>query len=295
MGRFLIYCFAVFGPVLVLAQINTNPPVPLVTLTPSGPVVASANGQIISNLLITATGSGSVAVDLNGHANVTVKNCYIQHQHIGILAQNCLNPTVDHCAFVRTPVPARGTGDSEADGVQFNSCTGGTNAVVSNCEFWNSSVGVRLVNNAAGAHIFNINGYNMMGPFPRGQLVQADNSPNVIIEDFYDFNDLNVSWTEDNVSIYHTINATVRRGCLDGNNSPSGVGVMFEGPLTGGLCEDVDTMHQGMAHSPPSPPQTLISIRLGLGMDITTVLVVVVGPYPMACLLHPSTDRRELL
>ena len=250
MRHFFICCLAAasFGPVSVSAQVDTNPPAPLATLTSSGPVVASANGQIISNLLITATGTHSVAVNLNGHSNVTVKNCYIRHQHIGVLAQGCLNPTVDHCAFVRTPVPARGTGDSEADGVQFNSCTGGTNIVVSNCEFWQSSVGVRLVKNAAGAHVFNINGYNMMGPFPRGQLVQADSSPNVIIEDFYNFNDLNVSWTEDNINMYDTDNATIRRGCVDGNNSPSGCGVIFDGSdnaINGGLCEDVDAIHQG--------------------------------------------------
>ncbi len=249
MRHFLI-CYlaaASLGPASVLAQPNTNPPVPWQGLTPSGPVVASANGQIISNLLITATGSSSVAVNLNGRSNVAVKNCYIQHQHIGLLAQGCLNPNVDHCAFVRTPVPARGAGDSEADGVQFNGCTG-TNIVVSNCEFWQSSVGVYLVNNAAGAHVFNINGYNMMGPMPRGQLVQANNSQSVIIEDFYNFNDLNVSWTEDNINLYKANNAIIRRGCVDGNNSPSGCGVIFDGSgggILGGLVENVDALHQG--------------------------------------------------
>ena len=41
---------------------------------------------------------------------------------------------------------------------------------------------------------------------------------------------------------------TIRRGVVDGNNSPSGVGIMFEqsdGVTSGGLCEDVDAVHQG--------------------------------------------------
>ena len=51
-------------------------------------------------------------------------------------------------------------------------------------------------------------------------------------------------WTEDNVSIYRSENCVVRRGLLDGNNSPTGVGVMFEN-VSSGLVEDVDTIRQG--------------------------------------------------
>ncbi len=42
------------------AQDPTLPPAPLETLTPFGPVTATANGQIIQNLLVTATGAVAV-------------------------------------------------------------------------------------------------------------------------------------------------------------------------------------------------------------------------------------------
>ena len=54
--------------------------------------------------------------------------------------------------------------------------------------------------------------------------------------------------TEDSISIWRSSNVTVARGLVDGNNSPTGAGVMFEGSeegVTGGLLEDVDAVHQG--------------------------------------------------
>ena len=46
-------------------------------------------------------------------------------------------------------------------------------------------------------------------------------SDDFVLEDFYCKND-NTSWTEDSVSIYRSSNASVRRGLIDGNNSPTG-------------------------------------------------------------------------
>ena len=87
----------------------------------------------------------------------------------------------------------------------------------------------------------------MRGPYPRGQCFQCGYSDHVVLEDFYCKSD-NTSWTEDNLSLFRSSNVTVRRGLIDGNNSPTGVGVMFEqDDLTkhGGLCEDVDAVNMG--------------------------------------------------
>jgi hypothetical protein len=54
-------------------------------------------------------------------------------------------------------------------------------------------------------------------------------------------------------SIFQSDNVTIRLGVIDGNNSPSGDGVMFESggstvagqTITSGLVEDVDTVNQG--------------------------------------------------
>ncbi|MBA3685858.1 MAG: hypothetical protein H0W72_11550 [Planctomycetes bacterium] len=239
-----LVCALLLASAAAQAQDQTVPPAPLASLTASGPVVASTDGQVIENLLITA--DGAVAVDFAGRANVTLRNCYIRHANLGARIHGCLNPRVDHCAFVRTRVPARGTGSNEANGVSLQGGRG--TMVVSNCEMWSASSGVYLQDNAPGAHVHHINGFNMMGPMPRGQLVQANNCPDVIIEDFYNFNDLDASWVEDNVNLYDSNNAIVRRGCVDGNNSDSGVGVIFDGShnqIQGGLIEDVDAIHQG--------------------------------------------------
>ena len=37
-----------------------------------------------------------------------------------------------------------------------------------------------------------------------------------------------ISYTEDNVNVFEPNNVALRRGLVDGNNSPSGDGVMFE-------------------------------------------------------------------
>ena len=108
------------------------------------------------------------------------------------------------------------------------------------------SSGIQL-NTCPGAHVSNLVAINMRGPYPRGQCFQCGHSDNVTLEDFYCKSD-NTSWTEDNLSLWRSSNVTVRRGLIDGNNSPTGVGVMFEqdDPTKSlGLCEDVDAVRMG--------------------------------------------------
>ena len=113
-----------------------------------------------------------------------------------------------------------------------------------------ASSGIYLVECPA-AHLSMIEGHNMRGPFPRGQCVQFDKCNNSVIEDFSCENGQNISFTEDNINVFESTNVTVRRGLIDGNNSPSGDGVMFEcGDMTHaymseGLVEDVDAINQG--------------------------------------------------
>ncbi len=89
-----------------------------------------------------------------------------------------------------------------------------------------------------------LEGHDFRGPFPRGQLVQWDKSNNGLLADFPVINPPG-SWPEDNVNIYQSSNVTVRRGFIDGNNSPSGVGVIFDGGPSTGLVEDVDAVRMG--------------------------------------------------
>jgi hypothetical protein len=94
------------------------------------------------------------------------------------------------------------------------------------------------------SHLSFIEGHDFRGPFPRGQVVQWDKSSKGVLEDFSVINPP-TSWPEDNVNIYQSVDMTIRRGHIDGNNSPSGVGVIFDGNLAKGVVEDVDAIRMG--------------------------------------------------
>jgi len=100
------------------------------------------------------------------------------------------------------------------------------------------------MNGCAQASLSQIEGYDFRGPFPRGQLVQFNASDGGLLDGFSVVNG-HTSWTEDNVNIYKSKNVVVRNGFIDGNNSPSGVGVIFDGDTGSGTIEDVDAIHMG--------------------------------------------------
>jgi hypothetical protein len=146
---------------------------------------------------------------------------------------------------VHTGAPA--TGASPDDGRVNIVGYGTTGLVIQHVKLERGSSGIYLIQ-SPGAKLSYIEGHDFRGPFPRGQLVQFDKSPDGLLEDFSCINPPASSWPEDNVSVYRSSNVTVRRGLLSGNNSPTGVGVMFElsdGTSSGGLAEDVDTVDQG--------------------------------------------------
>jgi hypothetical protein len=111
--------------------------------------------------------------------------------------------------------------------------------------------GARLTRGSSGIHLFgspksvlrHIEGHDFRGPLPRGQLVQWDSSDDGLLELFSVVNPSDTAWTEDDVNIYKSLRATVRLGLVDGNNSPTGFGVIFDGDTSTGLVEDVDAVH----------------------------------------------------
>ena len=99
--------------------------------------------------------------------------------------------------------------------------------------------------NSPGATISNVEGFDFRRPFPRGRFVQFDKSGNSTLTNFYVYNDPAHSHAEDNVSVYYSPNVKISSGVIDGNNSPSEVGVMFEGNSGGGKVDHVDAVHMG--------------------------------------------------
>jgi hypothetical protein len=213
-------------------------------LVASGPVRASADGQVIENLRITA--KGTAGIEVSGHKNVVIRNCEILHENgPGISFDGADGLHIDGVRVVRSNAPAVGPlSDSDNVNIQGLSSSG---VVIENVRVERGSSGVYLLE-CPSPIVRKIEGHDFRGPFPRGQLAQFDKCSAPLLEDFSSENPVASSWPEDNVSVYQSPNATVRRGVLIGNNSVAGVGVMMEatgGVGTGGLIEDVDAVDMG--------------------------------------------------
>jgi chitodextrinase len=218
-------------------------PDPGCSLTNSGPVNVTQNGQIVQNLFITA--SGQPAIRVNGFSDVIIRNVRINHTGAeGIVFTNAPRLRIENVSVLHTGAPSSGPNTS----TERNNISGTFSAdvVMRNVRLEKGSSGVYLIE-CPRANLSLIEGHDFRGPFPRGQLVQFDKSHNSLLEDFSCENPVG-SWPEDNISSYRSDNVTIRRGLIDGNNSPSGIGVMFEqdqGQGNGGLAEDVDAIRQG--------------------------------------------------
>ena len=212
-------------------------------LTNSGPVTVTADNQVVQNLLITAsTGNG---ITVNSHVGVTIQNCEIHHvTGSGISFSNANNLHISNCLIVCDGSPASGQNPS----TNLCNISGqySTGLVFTNLKLIRGSSGIRVLS-SPGANFSFIEGHDFRGPYPRGQLVQFDKSDTCTLQDFSCENPPATSWPEDIVSVFQSSNVTVQRGLVDGNNSTNGVGIMFEqsgGVGTGGLCQDVDAIHQ---------------------------------------------------
>lgn len=217
-------------------------PSPLI-LTDSGPVSASADGEVIENLRITA--DCTIAIEVKGFVDVIIRNVEIRHScDPGIRAAGAHRLAIQDVRVIRTDVPESGPAPSSLGNNIV--VTGSDNITITRVQLWRGSAGIYTID-SYGPRLSFIEGHDFRGPMPRGQLVQFNKSPDCLLENFSAENPRSTSWTEDNVSVFQSPNCVIRKGLLDGNNSPSGVGVMFELTQSGGsgLVEDVDTIRQG--------------------------------------------------
>ncbi|MEO5726013.1 MAG: right-handed parallel beta-helix repeat-containing protein [Byssovorax sp.] len=209
-------------------------------LTDSGPVKATADGQIIERLRITADGMAGITIQ--GFKGVVVRDVEIHHKGgVGIDFSHADDLTIENVSVEHTGAPAKGPNPSS----EVNNILGyqSSNVHIRHARVTRGSSGIYLQECPTSVLQW-IEGHDFRGPFPRGQLVQWNNSNDGLLEDFSVVCGAS-SWTEDNVNVYKSLNATVRRGLVDGNNSPSGVGVIFDGDTSTGLVEDVDAVHMG--------------------------------------------------
>jgi len=227
----------------------TPTPTPTPTPAPStgikltkttAPIKSTAAGQVIENQDIWVDSGNAVTIT---HDNVILKNCRIHHKGgDGVHITNAKNVQILNCEIVNSDPPV-GLKAETSENIRNVYAYNSSGLKVQNVTLRDGSTGVYL-DKSPGAVIDHIDGYNFHGPFPRGQLVQFGNSPDGKLTNFYVHNDLKNSWTEDNINVYHSKNVLIENGVVDGNNSPSGVGVLFEGASDGGIVRNVDVIHQ---------------------------------------------------
>jgi len=205
-------------------------------LIPSGPIIISFDNQVIENLLITAeAGNGISGYQKSG---VIIRNCAIMYAGgNGIKLQECPSPTIENVNLLHTGAPETGVGPhAERNGIWL---LGSDNAIIKNILSTDPSTGIYLQQSDYST-ISKIKCVNARGPFPRGQLIQFNDSQHFTLSDFYSFSDLAIAWTADNVSIYASSNGTIDRGIIDGNNRPNGSGVVTEHGSSNIVISDID-------------------------------------------------------
>jgi hypothetical protein len=206
-----------------------------------GPIHSEYAGQIIENMDIYVSSGDAITVTDD---NVIIRNVRIHHvDGAGVSIQGA-----DHVQLLNSEI----INSSPPSGVNPETSENIVNVLVEDSSgFKADHVTVRdgasgfYLLNSPSATLTSVDGYNFHGPEPRGQFIQLDKSGSATIDNFYVHDDPNNSHVEDNISVYSSPNVTIRNGVIDGNNSQSGVGVMFEKGSTGGLVDHVDTVHMG--------------------------------------------------
>ena len=211
-----------------------------ITLTPSGSITVGANNQVIENKLVTGS------INVNGKSGVTIRNCQVNFPGgIGIEAWDCTNLTIQDCKVCNTNHP---TGQREGYGEYKCIQLHGGGPYTLTRVYVEEAAGIYAYACTGKITVSFLEGHNIRGTQAslRGQLIQLNNcTGGLLMEDFSCECPANNSWTEDNINLYDSGGSVqIRRGLIDGNNSPSGCGMMFEG-VNGALVEDVDCVHMG--------------------------------------------------
>lgn len=210
------------------------------TLIDSPPIVVSEDGQVIENLRIRAT--SEPAIKVAGYSGVVIRDVQILHEDGGgIYLRDAPNTTIEDVDIENVGAPASGaSATSEAMNIF---CNRSSSLRVTRARLTRGSSGAYL-NNCPDSELRYIEGHDFRGPYPRGQLVQWDESHRGLLEDFSVINSLDSSFPEDAINSYRSADTIIRRGLVKGVNAPRGAAIQFENYEQGGggLVEDVDAV-----------------------------------------------------
>jgi hypothetical protein len=215
-------------------------PVASTKLTKTGPVKSSYAGQVIENLDIWADNGHGITV---AHDNVIIRNVRIHHKTgdgINVTGKKGVQITNVEVFNSDPPSGTNGESDTSINNIELLNAQ---DTKISYVTLHDGATGI-YANYSPRTIIDHADGYNFHGGMPRGQFVQFGYSDDSKLTNFYTKNDLTQSRTEDNVNVFHSNNVTIENGVIDGNNSPSGQGVLFEGDSGGGIVRNVDVVHQ---------------------------------------------------
>jgi hypothetical protein len=207
----------------------------------TAPIKSSYAGQVIENMDIWVENGNAIQVT---HDNVIVRNVRVHHKTgDGINVTNAKGVKIFNSEIINTDPPTGTAGETSTSIINIEALNA-PNLTISHVTVRDGSSGI-YIQQSPNAVIDHVEGYNFHGGFPRGQFVQiASNSDGSKLSNFYTKSDLNNSRTEDNINVYHSNNVTIENGVVDGNNSRTGVGVLFEGDSSGGIVRNVDVVRQ---------------------------------------------------
>ncbi len=194
--------------------------------------------MLVERLDITSDGETALVIRADG---VTIRDVRIRYAggH-GIQIDGAADVTIENVDIEHTGAPVSGANDSEErNDIDVHESP---RLTVTGARLARGSSGIYL-QDSPGSELRDIEGHDFRGPFPRGQLVQWNRSGDATLDGFSCVNPPG-SWPEDVVNVFDSTNVTIRNGLVDGDDSPSGVGVIFDANGSG-LVEDVDAVHMG--------------------------------------------------
>jgi hypothetical protein len=206
----------------------------------TSPIKTSYAGQVIQGLDVWVEDGNAIQIN---HDNVIVRNVRVHHKTgDGINVTNAKGVRIERVEVINMDPPNGFDGESDTSIINIEGFKA-PNLTITNSTVRDGASGI-YIQQSPGVVIDHVDGYNFHGGFPRGQFVQFGFSDGSRLTNFYTKSDLYNSRTEDNVNVYHSNNVTIENGVIDGNNSPSGVGVLFEGDSGGGVVRNVDVVRQ---------------------------------------------------
>jgi hypothetical protein len=191
-----------------------------VSCLPSGPISASHDGQVISNLVIYA--NGTPAIDLKGHSRVGVANVIIHQKGNAnaVRVAGGANNWLSNVEIDSDDAPAAGPSPYRSYQVFCYNSRLFSMTDVTMRNGW----GGAWIQSCPGSTLTSIEGDNMRGD----HFVLFALTSGAVLSGFVDNEDIGVSRISDNVNAWSSDHIVIDNGVIRGNNQINGAGVQLD-------------------------------------------------------------------